>query len=144
MGVCARHEDHGRICWNSRRNLPRPGIGTYNGAVNQTLNFVTGLPVETTGGWGQIWIKPLSCITLALAYGIDDPRDEDLGPVIDGAGNVTGGMRSRNQALMGTLLWDVTDEFQLGVEGGRWKTDYVAPGIDNEATVILTRATLKF
>lgn len=62
--------------------------------------------------------------------------------MIDGAENVTGGMRSRDQALMGPVPGVVTTNFQLGPEVGRWKTDYVAPSVDNETTVIVTRPTL--
>ncbi len=83
-------------------------------------------------------------MTAALGYGIDDPRDGDLGPVLDGAGNVTGGQRSRNQVFFATLLWDVTDFFQVGLEYSRWETDYVAPSIDNQADAVFSRMTLKF
>jgi hypothetical protein len=110
------------------------GIGTYNGAINQSLNSVTGLPIRTTGGWGQIWCKPVTCVTTAVGYGIDDPRNEDLAD----------DQRSRNQVFFATLLWDVTDFFQVGLEYNRWETDYVAPSIDNQVDAVFSRITLKF
>jgi hypothetical protein len=120
------------------------GIGTYNGAINQTLNQLTAVPIGTIGGWGQLWCKPFPRVTTAVGYGIDDPDDEDLGPVLDGAGNVTGGQRSRNQVLFATLLWDVTDALQFGLEYSHWETDYIAPSIDNQADAFFSRITLKF
>jgi hypothetical protein len=120
------------------------GIGTYNGAINQTLNQLTADPIGTIGGWGQLWCKPFPRVTTAVGYGIDDPDDEDLGPVLDGAGNVTCGQRSRNHVLFATLLWDVTDSLQFGLEYSHWETDYIAPSIDNQADTFFSRITLKF
>ena len=82
----------------------------------------------------EIWCKPVTCVTTAVGYGIDDPRDDDLAD----------DQRSRNQVFFATLLWEVTDFFQVGVECSRWETDYVAPSIDNQVDAVFSRMTLKF
>jgi len=100
-------------------------LGSYGGGIDQSANLANGFPIYSTGGWGEVWYKLLPCLTAHSGYGIDDPRDSDL----------SAGQRSRNQFYFGNLVWDVTERFQLGFEVSHWKTDYIAPSIDNSSMV---------
>ena len=71
-------------------------IGTYNAAIGQSLNPVDGEPISTIGGFGELWYRPFDCLTWHVGYGVDDPKNEDLGQVLNSAGVAIAGQRSRN------------------------------------------------
>lgn len=116
-------------------------LGNYNAAVLQIFNPVTLEAVPTTGGWCELYVNWTDSLHSHLGFGIDDPRNASLSP----------GMRSRNQFSFVNLIWDATKSLDIGVELGRYETDYMPgamigplPVLDNEALVYRTRVRLKF
>ena len=53
--------------------------GTYFVAALQSLNPETDQAIESVGGWCEVYLKVNPCVTLHVGYGVDDPRDADLG-----------------------------------------------------------------
>jgi len=58
-------------------------IGTYNMGIGQSLEANGFNAIRTVGGWGELWCKLTGNLTLRGGYGIDDPRNEDLGQFFD-------------------------------------------------------------
>ena len=119
-------------------------IGTYNAAIGQSLNPVNGEPIATVGGFGEVWYKPFDCLTWHLGYGIDDPKDGDLGQIVDPSGVAIAGQRSRNSVGWTNWMWNVTDSFQLGFEVSYRETFYIAPSLSNSAMLYHFRSRLVF
>jgi hypothetical protein len=69
------------------------GLGL--GGIGQSLG-PGDRPVDTRGGWIQLLVRPLAAVELGASGGLDDPDDEDLGPVPG---------RLKNRILAGHLLW---------------------------------------
>jgi len=67
---------------------------------------------------------------------VDHPDEDDLSP----------GLPSRNAFAFANLIFDVTSNFEVGFEIGRWDTEYVRNSRfdDNDAMVYRTRVQLKF
>ena len=120
-------------------------LGTYNMGIGQSLEANGFNAIRTVGGWGELWIRITCKLTLRGGYGIDDPRNEDLGQFLD-PGTLTPiiGQRSRNSVAWISLFYDVTDAFQLAFEASHRETNYIAPSISNEADVFHFRARLAF
>lgn len=120
-------------------------IGTYNMGIGQSLEANGFNAIQTVGGWGELWLRLTSRLTLRGGYGIDDPRNEDLGQFLD-PGTLTPliGQRSRNSVAWISLFYDVTDAFQFAFEVSHRETDYIAPSISNDAQVFHFRSRLAF
>jgi hypothetical protein len=86
--------------------------GLGGGGVGQFLG-VNNTPVSTRGGWGQLLLSLPRSVTLAGAWGMDDPDDDDL----DAAG------RLRNVTTMGALHWTPAP-FVTALELRRLTTTY--------------------
>lgn len=109
------------------------GIGSYNGAVIQTINLDTFETIDASGGWGEVYVYWTPCLHSHLGYGIDDPDNGDLST----------GQRLRNEVVFGNLIWDITDQFQVGFEVSHYETDYVDLP-DNDGMVYHARVQYKF
>jgi len=53
--------------------------GLGGGGIGQSFGL-NGVPVHTSGGWAQVNFKPSTRLLIGAGYGMDDPRDSDLGP----------------------------------------------------------------
>ncbi len=109
-------------------------LGTYGGGISQSLNVFTGGPIRSSGGWGEVYVKPLPKILAAVGYGIDDPLERDLAPLA----------RARNDYYFTSIFYDVTRFFNIGAEVDYRQTSYLLPNTDNDALVYYFRARLKF
>jgi hypothetical protein len=98
-------------------------IGTYNGAIGQSLNPLDGEPIYSVGGFGELFWKLTPCFTASIGYGIDDPRDRDLGTLANG----TLGQRAQNETYWLNLIWKLSDEWETRFEVSHLETTYVAP-----------------
>ena len=88
-------------------------LGTYNGAVLQTVNlhplapaFSTLEGIRSTGGWLETFAYWTPCLHSHVGYGIDDPVD----------GDVNVGQRTFNDTIFANLIWDVNQTFRIGFE----------------------------
>jgi hypothetical protein len=111
-------------------------LGNYLGGITQIVNPITWQPIRTTGGWGEVYVYWDDDLHSHFGYGVDHPDDDDLSP----------GLASRNAFLFANLIFDVTKNFEVGFEIGRWDTEYVRNPVfdDNDAMVYRTRVQLKF
>lgn len=89
--------------------------GLGGGAIGQNLG-VNGVPVRTTGGWGQLLVRPAPQWELGGSYGIDDPKDADLDPATS---------RLKNQTFAGELVWRPSP-LVIGLEYRHIATTYTA------------------
>ena len=123
-------------------------LGTYNAAIGQSLNPDTLQAIRTYAGWGDVWLKCSDCLTFHLGYGIDDPRNADLGVLrldpFDPTSAPVAGQRSRNTVGWANFMWDVNNQFDIAFEVSHRQTDYIAPSTSNEAMVYHFRSRLKF
>ena len=123
-------------------------IGTYNAGIGQSLNQETLLGIETYAGWAEWWLKLNECVTFHTGYGIDDPRNEDLGVIradpFDPLSTPIAGQAARNEVFWANLIWDVSKQFDVGFEVAYRETDYIAPSVSNTGMIYHFRARLKF
>ena len=111
-------------------------VGNYLGGITQIVNPFTFDAVRTTGGWGEVYVYWADDLHSHFGYGVDHPDEDDLSP----------GLPSRNAFAFANLIFDVTSNFEVGFEIGRWDTEYVRNSRfdDNDAMVYRTRVQLKF
>ena len=89
-------------------------LGTYLGGIAQSINPVTLEPIQSRGGWGELYYYWTCRLHSHVAYGLDDPVD----------GDVAAGGRIYNQFYFANIMYDVTKKFCLGFEVGQLKTLY--------------------
>jgi hypothetical protein len=118
------------------------GAGTYFVAALQSLNPETSQSIESVGGWADISYKCNSCLTTHLGYGVDDPKNSQLG-FIDRA-NLGIGQISFNQVAWWNAIWNVTDAWELSFETSYRRTKFLAPDARNDGFIIHTASTLYF
>ena len=115
--------------------------GSYFVASLQSINPETDQAVESVGGWGEVYYKISPRLSTHVGYGVDDPRNSDLGflDVVDGPGQI-----SYNEVAWWNILYDVTEHFELGFEVSHRRTNFLRSGADNEGTLFHFSSTLNF
>lgn len=86
-------------------------LGKYYGAI---ANGSSLEGVDSKGGWGQVWFQVHPQVRLNATAGTDDVSDEDV--IINN--------RTRNQAIMGSVLYSPVDPVTIGLEVSQWETEY--------------------
>jgi hypothetical protein len=89
-------------------------LSTFYGGILQGYDFVLRNPVYDTGGWMEVWYDWSPCWHSHVGYCIDDPLDRDI----------SSGGRIYNSAYFGNLIYDVTKQFNCGLEVSSWRTLY--------------------
>jgi hypothetical protein len=87
--------------------------GLGGGGIGQGTGL-NGVPVHDEGGWAQVNFKLSSRLLVGTGFGMDDPRDSDLGP----------GSRLKNAAREVHVQVRPGGPFVLGVEYRRLETTY--------------------
>ena len=95
--------------------------GLGGGGIGQGTGL-NGVPVHDEGGWAQVNFKPSSRLLLGAGYGMDDPRDSDLGP----------GSRLKNVVREAHIHLRPGGPFVLGVEYRRLETTYSTGMLAND------------
>jgi hypothetical protein len=95
--------------------------GLGGGGIGQGLG-VNNVPVHTAGGWAQVNFKPSTRVLFGAGYGIDDPRDSDLGP----------GARLKNVVREAHIHVHPGGPFVLGFEYRRLETTYSTGMLAND------------
>jgi len=95
--------------------------GLGGGGIGQGTGL-NGVPVHDEGGWAQVNFKPSSRLLLGAGYGMDDPRDSDLGP----------GSRLKNVVREAHIHLRPGGPFVLGVEYRRLETTYSTGMVAND------------
>ena len=109
-------------------------LAEYNAGVVQNFNTETFEPVSTVGGFGEIYYYMHPKFHLHCGYGIDDPVNSDL----------AAGQISSNQTLFTTAIWDISKNFQFGMEVDYRKTNYVSPLLDAEGVLVMNQFLWRF
>ena len=103
-------------------------LGEASGFRNDRLYAITGLlsraatqirGVVSTGGWAQLKYNARHDLDFNLAYGQDDPRNQDLR-----FGLFSTGTRFKNQAASANLIWALRQNFLVSLEYRRLWTTY--------------------
>ena len=98
-------------------------LGTYNAGIGQSLDPILGEPIYTAGGFGEVFCNVTPQLTVAVGYGVDDPRDADLSI----------NQRARNESYWVNAIWRLTEQWETRFEISRQKTDYIAPSVNSRA-----------
>jgi hypothetical protein len=109
-------------------------LGEYNAGVLQNFNTETFRPIRTRGGYGEVYYYFGPQLHLHSGYGIDSPLARDL----------ASGQIASNQTFFNTLLWDLSQTFQIGVEVDYRKTNYVTPARDVQGLLVMTQFLWRF
>ena len=94
--------------------------GLGGGGISQNLSR-TGMPLDDSGGWGQINVDANSFVRVGAGCGVDEPRQSD----------VSAGGRLRNQACAGYTIIRPGGPLFLGAEYRRIETRYAGGSIAN-------------
>lgn len=113
--------------------------GTYFVATLQSLNPETAQAVESVGGWAEVYCRVNPRMTMHVGYGVDDPRNQDLGFLGAGPGQI-----SYNEVAWCNAIWNVTEYFELALEVSHRRTRYIDPTAANEGILFHFASTLKF
>ncbi len=105
-------------------------IGTYNGGIGQSLNPTNGEAIYSAGGFGEFFWKMTPYLTTSVGYGVDDPRDRDLGLITP-----TVGQRARNESYWVNFIWRISEEWESRFEVSRLETNYIAPSTSSNAMI---------
>ena len=85
------------------------GLSGNYGAFN-----AAGHAIRTYGGWLQASVKPIKDVTLNVGYGLDDPKNADVGS----------DFFQRSQYAFGNAFIQVFKDIQVGLEVANLKTDW--------------------
>lgn len=93
-------------------------LGGLGGGIVQGIVFPFYGPnargVRSRGGWAQLQIRPMNNVAVHLAYGLDDPYNEDLqGTRFDLA---AGTSRAANRTFSGNILYRFRSNFIISTE----------------------------
>ena len=115
--------------------------GTYFVASLQTVNPETNQGIDSVGGWGELYWNLSPRMTTHVGYGIDDPKNSDLGFLdrVNGPGQI-----SLNDVAWWNLLFNVTEYFELGFEVSHRRTNFIDANSDNDATLYHFSSSLNF
>jgi hypothetical protein len=108
-------------------------LGSYNGAIFQGIDPIRLTAIRAMGGWLSLEQKFTPEVRGHLGVGIDDANHNDLSP----------GLRSRNMAYWGNVMWNITQQLTWGMEVSWWQTEYLAAPT-NSAVRIETTLLYKF
>lgn len=107
------------------------GTQSYKGLdktfVDTTAGGVTGKYALSRGGWGQVMVTPMAGWHVGAFYGIENMDRTGLTAL---ASNTA----YRNENAMANIIWDVSPEMSLSIEGGRIYTRYSAAATGGAGT----------
>lgn len=115
--------------------------GTYFVATLQSANPTTNAPIESVGGWGELYYNCTSKTTLRCGYGVDDPLDSRLGFLTPA--DLIGQVRFNDVAWV-NAFHQVTDSIQVGVEVSHRDTKFLNPTFDNSGFVYHMMSALSY
>ena len=108
-------------------------LALFFGGINQGINPNTGDTIRSVGGWIELEYKWNCRWRSYCGWSIDDPVDRDL----------SAGMRARNQSIYVNALYNITKDFEVGMEISQWQTAYLGSSTP-ELTRLQWMARYKF
>jgi hypothetical protein len=112
-------------------------------AVVQSLNPQTGRSIRALGGWGEVYYKLTPAHTLHVGFGIDDPRNQDVG-LVNATNPNDPGQSTLNQVGWFTWWYQATSHLRLGFEVSHRKTQYLDPTSNSQGMLYHATAWLTF
>jgi hypothetical protein len=102
-------------------------LSDLRGGIGQGVNTTSGLEIRSRGGWAELHFKLSKYLSVYPGLSIDDPVDRDL----------ASGGRVRNRAFFLGNRISPSEQFVVGVDYYRWRTDYkgLPAGIDNRFNI---------
>ena len=101
-------------------------LGTYNGAILQNFNNLTGKGIRSTGGWIETFAYWRENLHSHVGYGVDSPLSQDI--AVGVPEEFFGGTgRTYNSTIFANLYWDVSSSLRIGNEITWRKTNYKNP-----------------
>ncbi len=93
-------------------------LGGLGGGIVQGIVFPfygsRAIGVRSRGGWAQLQVRPMNNVAIHLAYGLDDPYNEDLqGTRFD---LTAGTSRAGNRTFSGNILYRFRSNFIISTE----------------------------
>jgi hypothetical protein len=88
-------------------------LGAFLGGIVQEVNDTS--EIRARGFYVNLIAALCKKLQLSVAYGMDDPDDEDL----------IAGNRSKNSSYFGSLLYSLSSKLKVGIEFSNWTTDYL-------------------
>jgi hypothetical protein len=111
------------------------GLGTYGANAFTNVNATTFAAIRGCGGWAEFFCYWCGdAVHTHLGYGIDDPRDADMGAF----GPI------RNETYYVTTIWDVTKAFRIGVQASYLRTAFPAVLGNTDGFIFQTQFMWKF
>jgi hypothetical protein len=104
--------------------------GLGGGGVGQNVDLI-GEPVETTGGWVQLLVRPATRWEIGFGYGQDDPEDGPQVAIL------------KNQVLAGHMHWRIAPVV-FGLEYRHLKTSHALLTGEQSASQINLAAGIEF
>jgi hypothetical protein len=98
-------------------------LGTYNGAILQNFNNLTGKGIRSTGGWIETFAFWRADLHSHVGYGVDSPLSQDI-PTSQAEVKFGGTGRTYNSTIFANLYWDVSSSLRIGNEVTWRKTNY--------------------
>lgn len=98
-------------------------LGTYNGAILQNFNNLTGKGIRSTGGWIETFAFWRADLHSHVGYGVDSPLSQDI-PTSQAEAKFGGTGRTYNSTIFANLYWDVSSSLRIGNEITWRKTNY--------------------
>jgi hypothetical protein len=96
-------------------------LGDYMGAIFQTFNAVSGIPVDAQGFWAEVEHGFNDEVLVHVGYGVDNVEEE--------AGLIGLFARNQNSNVYGNLFYAFSPELSAAGEVGWWRTKY--PGLED-------------
>ncbi len=88
-------------------------LSQFLGGIGQGYDFTLRQSIYDRGGWIEAYYYWTDKCHSHVGYTLDDPLDSDI---------TAAAGRTYNQVVWGNVIYDVTKQFQLGLEVGSWRT----------------------
>jgi hypothetical protein len=89
------------------------GIGLEYFHKGGSIN-ANGNAILTNGGWAQLNVKPMKDLDLNVGYGIDDPKDSNVGTAFF----------RQSQYTYGNFIYQIMKDISAGIEGTYVNTEW--------------------
>ncbi len=98
------------------------GTQSYKGlgvlAADNTAGGNSAQFARSRGGWGQVMVTPMPAVHVGAFYGVEAMERANLAATA----------AYRNENMMANLIWDVSPEMSLSIEGGHINTNFAGGG----------------
>ncbi|MCS7305423.1 MAG: hypothetical protein NZ602_10005 [Thermoguttaceae bacterium] len=88
-------------------------LSSFLGGIGQGVDLYTRNTIRSYGGWIDLWYDWTDRLHMHVGWGLDDPLNEDF---------LVG--RTYNQFIFVNFLYDITKQFNTGIQVTSWRTFY--------------------